>query len=551
MGVDPLLVAKSLQYYKRREVQEAILRHAEQREISPRYGEGFGKRPDALSYPQDILEFAKRKATSFHCSEERWDSPLSIKTGASRKEMNDLRVGWDLVLDIDAKDWDLSRLTAWLFIEALKSHGVHGISVKFSGNKGWHIGVPFEAFPSSYVDENGKDVLTKDVFPEAPRIIASYLLEFIDDTQNGLITIDNDAVIFGWSEKVPRESWMSDAKRRYTIGEFTAITGKTREQLLESFCHLCNRKISQEQEQFFLFCHGCGHRTEKFTKEDKEGMEDAARVCPKCKHIMDFTMLKSKACQHDSLGYQKKFKLDEVIQFDTILIAGRHLYRMPYSLHEKSGLVSVVIDPADVLAFDKKPADPKTASFELMFLDSARAIPDEASALLRKALGSNATKEERKERTRPVMSLEFEEVTDAVPEEHFPPCIKTIFEGLTDGKKRAMFALTNFLTTVGWTPDMIEKRLHEWNMKNPEPLREVIIKGHMRQVRMKKERILPPNCKSFYQELGVCKPDEFCSRIKNPGPYAIKHVKLGAKAKKPKRPKAVEVKGEADKQEDI
>jgi DNA primase large subunit len=109
---------------------------------------------------------------------------------------------------------------------------------------------------------------------------------------------------------------------------------------------------------------------------------------------------------------------------------------------------------------------------------------------------------------------------------------------MADGKKRAMFALTNFLGTCGWNPEMIEKRLHEWNEKNPEPLREVNIKGHMHGVRLKKERILPPNCKAFYQELGVCKPDEFCSRIKNPGQYALRHSQLGAKDKKPKKKEA-------------
>jgi DNA primase large subunit len=135
-------------------------------------------------------------------------------------------------------------------------------------------------------------------------------------------------------------------------------------------------------------------------------------------------------------------------------------------------------------------------------------------------------------------ALALEVATEAIAEEHFPPCMRNILAGMADGKKRAMFALTNFLGVAGWTPEMIEKRLYEWNENNGkvgDPLREVIIKGHMHQVRMKKERILPPNCKSFYQELGVCKPDEFCSRIKNPGPYAIKHAKLGEKPKRAKK----------------
>ena len=60
----------SLMYYKRKEVQSAIVREAQDKECSVRFiNEGFGKRPDILTYENDVLELAKKKATSFHCSE--------------------------------------------------------------------------------------------------------------------------------------------------------------------------------------------------------------------------------------------------------------------------------------------------------------------------------------------------------------------------------------------------------------------------------------------------------------------------------------------------
>ncbi len=59
-----------LRYYKRKEIQEAMVEHALNKEVGLRYGESFGKRPDILMYPQEILELAKRGATSFHSSEE-------------------------------------------------------------------------------------------------------------------------------------------------------------------------------------------------------------------------------------------------------------------------------------------------------------------------------------------------------------------------------------------------------------------------------------------------------------------------------------------------
>ncbi len=108
-----------------------------------------------------------------------------------------------------------------------------------------------------------------------------------------------------------------------------------------------------------------------------------------------------------------------------------------------------------------------------------------------------------------------------------------------DGKKRAMFALTNFLTLAGWSPEMIELRLNEWNKVNPEPLREVILNGHMRTVRMKRERFPPPSCRGFYQELGVCFPDDMCNVIKNPVQYVKRKASFIA-PKKTARKKAIE-----------
>ncbi len=61
-----LSISTLLKYYKRPEIQEAILDCAENREIAIKYGDrGYGKRPDVLKYPKDILEFAKRGASSF------------------------------------------------------------------------------------------------------------------------------------------------------------------------------------------------------------------------------------------------------------------------------------------------------------------------------------------------------------------------------------------------------------------------------------------------------------------------------------------------------
>ena len=57
-------------YYSRLEIQKIIFEFSKNREICPRYFEGFGKRPDSFQFQGDLFELVKKGATSFHCSEE-------------------------------------------------------------------------------------------------------------------------------------------------------------------------------------------------------------------------------------------------------------------------------------------------------------------------------------------------------------------------------------------------------------------------------------------------------------------------------------------------
>lgn len=160
-----------LKHYKREDVQRALVENAKNREIAVMYKDkNFGKRPDILPYPRDVIELALNGATSFHISEEHWKNPLQLGKEMTRKEMDDLRMGWDLILDIDCQYWDISKITADLLIKTLQKAGIKSITAKFSGNKGFHIAVPFEAFPDKVMG-----IPTKNLFPEGPRKIAAYL----------------------------------------------------------------------------------------------------------------------------------------------------------------------------------------------------------------------------------------------------------------------------------------------------------------------------------------------------------------------------------------
>lgn len=426
-------VSDLLKHYKREDVQRAILACAEDKEIAVKYGDrGFGKRPDVLKYPRDILEFAKKGATSFHCSEELWINPLSIVTGMKPKELNDLRKGWDLVLDIDCPELEYSKIAGYLLVEALRHYDVRNVSVKFSGNHGFHIAVPFEAFPDSVADTP-----LKDLFPDGPKRVAVFLQEKIRDVlAHKLLEKDSMEVI---AEKVG--------------------------------------KLSSE-----LISNGT-------------------------------------------------FDPFAVLDIDTILISPRHLYRMPWSFNEKSGLVSVVISPDEILSFDKSDAIPSRVSPSLPFLDRASVRRNEAKRLFIEAFDfePNIVQPEAKEEVR-----EFEPVGEAVPEEFFPPCIHLIKKGLEDGKKRAVLVLINFLSSAGWSVSMIEDYLKKWNENNPDPLRDVYIQGQLRYFKQQRKSPPPPNCdnKAYMIDMGVCKPDNFCARIKNPVSYAIKKQRFSEFNKK-------------------
>ncbi len=421
-----------IKFYKRREVQEALVAHALNKEIGMRYGESFGKRPDVLSYPQDVLELALQGVTSFHASEELWRNPLGISSSLSKKEVDDLRVGWDLLLDIDCAVFEYSRICAYFVVEFLRNCGVRQISVKFSGNKGFHIGVPFEAFPKRI-----GTTLVKDMFPDAPRKIAFYVKENIQE-------------------------------------------------------HVARMIMSSEQGNLAIIKHKVG----------KEGI-----------------ILQQKNKQGDIVPV---LDVESFLEIDTILLASRHLYRMPYSLHEKSGLVSVPVDPEKIMEFEKAMAHPSKVIRTVPFLN--RNVADRDTAESARQLLQQAWDYAAKAPVEKVESLhEDMKIESPIREEFFPPCMQGILNGLEDGKKRGVFCLINFLGKLGWSKSDIEEYVHQWNQdKNRVPLREVYIKGQLEHF-TPGER-LPPNCdnEGYYKSIGVkCADDAMCRRVKNPVNYTM------------------------------
>lgn len=402
-------------YYSNPAVQKAIFEFSKDREICPRYFEGFGKRPDCFQYESDIFELVKKGATSFHCSEEIWDNPLNIQTGMNEKQLAELRTGWDLILDIDSKYIDYSKIYAKILVSFLEFNGIKNIGIKFSGSKGFHIIIPWKAFPKEI---NGVKTCYK--FPEWARIITRYVIE------------------------------------------------KTKNKLIEEVTKL--------------------YSPNKYVRD---------REAPK-----------------------------EVMP-DLVLVSPRHLFRMPYSLHEKTSLASVVIDKDKIMDFQPRDADPLKVKV-VKFMPECK--EGEASRLLIQSLDwDKETHPEEESKNFEYKPIQIKDRS----EKNFPPCIKNILKGINDGKKRALFALINFFRSSGMEKEELEKTIYSWNKKNVQPLQEGYIKMQISWA-LKRKPILPPNCSEFYKGIEMCSPDSLCSKVKNPINYLVKKNFQLNKGKLPK-----------------
>jgi len=412
-------------YYSRKDIQQLLISEAKNREIAFRYVETFGKRPDILQYENDIYSLAEKGVTSFHMSEEIWSEPLELKTEMSKEELDKLRIGWDLIIDIDSKYLEYNKIAAELLVEALKFHNIKNMGVKFSGGTGFHVGLSFKAFPKKIQSLN-----IKDFFPEGPRLIASYLKEMIKKPLSERILSLNSLSEIATSLKKPEEEFIVD-------GQFDPFT---------------------------------------------------------------------------------------IVSIDTILISSRHLFRMPYSLHEKTKLASVVIKPEQIKEFHIGWAKPSRV-FPRVFLPEPE--KDEARELLTQALDWKARrKSEEKEKEK--IESKFEQIKiENITDDLFPKCIRNILEGIKkDGRKRVLFVLITFFRSLHMDENIIEKRIFEWNLKNYRPLKEGYIKAQLDWFK-KQKRILPPNCDndSYYKDLGVCENDS-CRNIKNPVNYVLRQIRI-------------------------
>jgi len=484
-------------YYSRPEIQKIIFEFSKNREVCPRYFEGFGKRPDTFQYPNDILEMVKKGATSFHCSEEIWAEPLNIQTGMTEQQLNELRTGWDLLIDIDCKWFDYSKKATQAIVETLKQHGVKNIGVKFSGSKGFHILVPWKAFPKFIGGEN-----TKNLFPELPRKIISYL------------RVE--------SEKYMQQSLPEDFYKQFK-------NAKIKKGIK---CRKCN-EIAESSELIELYCPLC-RRGEQI--KIAIGSKKEKYFCPECRKQVEIksycNFFECKKCNINSEkkpnNFSQTIEVDifDLMGLDIILVSPRHLFTMPYSLHEKTALASIVIGADSIEKFEPMHADAMKLTPEKIKSFSPDAEEGEAKSLVMTALDWSKENQIKQglgdEEKITGKYADYKPIQlDNILDENFPPCVQKLLEGVEDGRKRAVFILINLLRSIGMDKDLMEKKIYDWNKKNPIPLQEGYIKSQLTWSYRRKP-IMPQNCKEFYQGIGICAPDQMCSKIKNPVNYVIR-----------------------------
>lgn len=427
-------------WYSRESVQKALLEVAKNREVVSVFKEGnFGKRPDVINYQGDVLQAVANGTVSFHGSVERWNQPMKLDVGMAKQDLDNLRAGWEIFIDPDVPDFEIAKVVTKQVVSALKDHGINNWSVKFTGGKGFHIGIPFESLPEKINLQE-----TRTLYPDLLQKIIEYLKWYMKE--------------------------------------------QLKEAILEIYTpNIISQKIGKPLNDIV----------------NSEGLDP--------------------------------FK---VVNMD--IFSSRHLFRLPYSLHEKSLLVSFPIKFQNIDSFKKEDAAPERVKVDEKFLVSKGFIHD-AEALVVEALDW-ASKHAVEVKPIAVEQKKKFEKTKMIPEEYFPPCMKEILKGRADGRKRSVFILINFLRNMGWNIEQVEKKLTEWNEKNYPPLRLNYLRSQLRWHFSQDRNLLPPNCDNgnFYKQMGlydICDKEvnHAVTNIKNPVNYPFRRLKINNQNKGKKK----------------
>ncbi|MFZ8856239.1 MAG: DNA primase small subunit domain-containing protein, partial [Candidatus Nanopusillus sp.] len=209
-------------YQNNKEILEDMVKISQNREVGYLLSNNnFGHRPSKIETKEDIINYIKRGAISFHISIERWIDLNILSEKVSKKDLNEYRLGWDFIIDIDAKSLDLSKIAARIIFDYLKEKNINPIYIKYSGGKGFHMAIPWEIFPETinvYKKDNLVEEETRKLFPDLARILASYISKEIEEKLKKIILLK-------FSEDELKEYGVNDIKEfnPYDIIEIDTI----------------------------------------------------------------------------------------------------------------------------------------------------------------------------------------------------------------------------------------------------------------------------------------------------------------------------------------
>ncbi len=164
-----------LEYYSRDDIISAIIKNTKEREVAGAFADGsYDQRPNIIQFPNDIVQMVRKGVTSFHYSVEHWSNPMQL----ARERYEELRTGFDFVIDIDSKlGIEEAGIAAEMICSLLRNYGIKNYGIKFSGRRGFHICLPWGSFPK----EIDYKPLAK-LYPKAPRILAGFIREKISES---------------------------------------------------------------------------------------------------------------------------------------------------------------------------------------------------------------------------------------------------------------------------------------------------------------------------------------------------------------------------------
>jgi len=384
-----------------------------------------------------------------------------------------------------------------------------------SGSKGFHIIVSGKAFPREFKGES-----MRESFPSWPRAICEYLME---DIRRDFNRKARD--VLGDTEAVEKRTNVGKDKFMETLCPECGKPAK-KGNLVTLKCPICNTEIQRKDMKITKKRLKCIQTTcagilevedekDYFECENCENVSSIDKMAVSGRYKATFTS-HARESKHEDL--EEEYSGSFFGASDLVLVAPRHLFRMPYSLHEKTALASIVLDRSELKDFTPKDADPlkvKVRDFMPKNFDGeGTRLLEMALEWKGKQIEQDKESEERRYKGYGEKKFEGIELKD-VPESAFPPAIKKLLKGLEDGRKRALFVLLTFLRCINYSPEQINKLVKTWNEKNVPPLREGYVKSQIDWNLRQKRKILPPNYTNdaFYRDIGLIDKKQ---KTKNP-----------------------------------